>query len=284
LRSKVRVFLDLYAARRKLADESEARRKASVELAESRDALAERNRALVEAQRQHQELTEFIVHDLKNPLSAVCGGLDILHGEMPDDGGDLRSVVSDAREAAARVQSMIEDLLMIARMEQAELPLRRESLSVTKLLRQVIQGFVRRAQERGIVLSSPPDVRLEVEADGTLLRRVFENILDNAFRYTPERGRIAVSVRKDAAVEISVSNDGPAIPVNDRPHIFEKFRRGGDDRFTPGNAGLGLYFCKRAVEAHGGDITVDETADWPTSFRISLPSGGEPGRGPSSRS
>ena len=80
-----------------------------------------------------------------------------------------------------------------------------------------------------------------------------------------------MTVRPSAGVEISVSNDGPAIPAAERGRIFEKFKRGDGERAGSGNAGLGLYFCKRAVEAHGGEIDVLETQDWPTLFRINLP-------------
>ena len=271
LRSKVRVFLDLYNSRRRIADGLEAQRQTLLELQASRDELEQRHRALEQAQREHRELTEFIVHDIKSPLTAVCSGLELAQSEIPTSQSDLAGAIADASEGAARVRSMIEDLLTISRMEQSDFPLQREALSVTKLLRSVIKGYVRRAHERGIDLAAPPEVLLEISADGTLMRRVFENILDNAFRYTPARGRIAVTVSAAAGVEINVSNDGPAIPAGERERIFEKFRRGDGDRNTSGNAGLGLYFCKRAVEAHGGGIDVLETQEWPTSFRINLP-------------
>jgi signal transduction histidine kinase len=114
-------------------------------------------------------------------------------------------------------------------------------------------------------------LNVEIRADRTLLQRVLENILDNAFRYTSARGRIAVTLQSTNGVEIAISNDGPVIPEPERLRIFEKFQRGPKDGASAGNAGLGLYFCKRAVEAHGGGIHVVETKDWPTSFRISLP-------------
>ena len=119
-----------------------------------------------------------------------------------------------------------------------------------------------------------------MQADRTLLQRVLENILDNAFRHTPRHGRIAITARPRRGVEIVVSNDGPPIPLLERRRIFEKFQApGGQEEVgvgaglgaRAGNAGLGLYFCKRAIEAHGGAIDVVETLDWPTSFLINLP-------------
>jgi len=278
LRSKVQIFLDLYAMRRRLADQIATHERTLIELQASRDALEQRHVALAEAQRDQRELTAFIVHDLKNPLTVVNMGLELARGDIPSSQPELADTINEAAEAAARLRTMIEDLLTISRMEEATFPLQREQLSVTKLLRSVIQSFVRRAEERGIVLSQPPEMNVEIKGDRTLLQRVFENILDNAFRYTPARGRIEVMIRKVMSrtaqaqgLEIDVSNDGPPIPERERARIFEKFRRGLENSSTSGNAGLGLYFCKRAVEAHGGDIDVVQTTEWPTQFRISLP-------------
>jgi signal transduction histidine kinase len=271
LRSKVRVFLELYNTRRKLADGLAAHQKTLIELKASRDELEQRHRALEQAQRDHRELTEFIVHDLKNPLSIAYAGLDWASEQIPLSQGDLGQAIADSREATMRLRSMIEDLLTISRMEQSDFPLQREILSVARFLRSVVQGYAQRAQQNDIVLVPPSDAVVEVVADQRLLRRVVENILDNAFRYTPAKGRIAVSVRPSAGVEINVSNDGPVIPPPERRRIFEKFKRGAGERAVAGNAGLGLYFCKRAVEAHGGEIDVVSTQDWATSFRISLP-------------
>jgi two-component system sensor histidine kinase KdpD len=110
-----------------------------------------------------------------------------------------------------------------------------------------------------------------VHADPALLQRVLENIVENAFRYTPPDGHIALSAHAAGRVEIAVSNDGPTIPVGDRVRIFNKFARGESEPPRSGSAGLGLYFCKRVVEAHGGAIIVVESDRWPTSFKISLP-------------
>jgi signal transduction histidine kinase len=272
LRGKVQVFLDLFNAHRRLEDEVQTHKSTLAQLQASRDELAKRHEALERAQQDQRELTEFIVHDLKNPLTVVNAGLELVGELVPDASSDLGQTVSEAAEAARRLRTMVEDLLAISRMEQSDFPLQREEVSVTKLLRAVIQAYVRRAQERGIVLAPPPELILEIKADRTLLQRVLENILDNAFRYTPANGRIAVTTtRSSQRVEINVSNDGPPIPERERHRVFEKFRRGARDASSFGNAGLGLYFCKRAVEAHGGGIDIVQIPDWPTSFRISLP-------------
>ena len=127
LRSKVRVFLELYNTRRKLADGLAAHQKTLIELKASRDELEQRHRALEQAQRDHRELTEFIVHDLKNPLSIAYAGLDWASEQIPPSQGDLGQALADSREATMRLRSMIEDLLTISRMEQANFPLQRRA-------------------------------------------------------------------------------------------------------------------------------------------------------------
>jgi two-component system, sensor histidine kinase and response regulator len=240
-------------------------------LAASNKELEQRHRALELARIEQEELTGFIVHDLKNPLSMVCAGLEFAQGELQSQDSELARALSDSFQAAQRLSTMISDLLTISRMEAAEFTLHREAITVTKLLRTVTRSYLRRAEENGIALAQPVDLTLQISADPTLLQRVLENVLDNAFRYTPAHGRISVEARSRSGVEIWVSNDGPPIPIPDRQRIFAKFRRGHAENASRRNAGLGLYFCKRAVEAHGGAIEVIDNPDFATSFRISLP-------------
>jgi signal transduction histidine kinase len=257
----------------------------------SRDELLRHNTALLDAQREHRELTELIVHDLKAPLSALRAGLDWVRGQLPPEQSELGEAIADADAAARRLGAMIGDLLAISRLDQGDLPLRRQPVSLRSLFDLIAHTYTRRAAEKGVALTSDftdvasagnAPVQVEVHADPTLLQRVIENLVENALRYTRRNGQIQLSAvrRPEArtrAVEIAVSNDGPPIPAPERARIFHKFARGengqaGDAGETAaGSAGLGLYFCKRAIEAHGGSIAVVETADWPTSFRISLP-------------
>jgi signal transduction histidine kinase len=163
----------------------------------------------------------------------------------------------------------------VSQLDGGGMPLRRQSVSVHRLLELIAHGYARRAGEKRIAIETTPDgdsgATMEIQADPALLRRVLENIVENALRYTPTDGRIALSAHIAGRVEIAVSNDGPTIPVGDRVRIFNKFARGESDPPRSGNAGLGLYFCRRVVEAHGGAIAVVESDEWPTSFRISLP-------------
>jgi signal transduction histidine kinase len=177
--------------------------------------------------------------------------------------------MSESLDAARRLSTMISDLLAISRMETVGFALEAESVLVNDLVEAVCRAYTGRASERLIRFARFGGFALEVRVDRVLLQRVLENILDNAFRYTPPEGRIAIEARP--GVEIVISNDGPPIPALDRERIFGKFNRGEADSVSRSNAGLGLYFCRRALQAHGGAIDLVEHRDFPTSFRISLP-------------
>jgi len=130
------------------------------------------------------------------------------------------------------------------------------------------------ARSREIALVPAIEPSATVEADTDLVTRVVENLLDNAFRYTPRGGRIEVAARKSGErVAVSVGNSGPPIPREARALIFEKYGQTGADHGRM-NVGLGLYFCRLAVEAHGGRLRVEERPDLPTVFEMDLPAAG----------
>jgi two-component system, sensor histidine kinase and response regulator len=234
----------------------------------SRNTLAARNDLLENLQREQHELTQFVVHDLKNQLSVVLMSLECA-AELAQKHrhADMRDLLSEGEIGARRLRTMVEDLLAVSKLEEL-LPVQRQQLSVSELIAPVVAAYQHRARHQAVTITQPNDAEWPLCCDAGLLRRVFENILDNALRYAPSGGHIAVSARRGEQIEIAISNDGPPIPVEQRRRIFDKFRRGVDEPPSLGNAGLGLYFCKRAVEAHGGQISVRESADaeWPTSF------------------
>jgi signal transduction histidine kinase len=162
-------------------------------------------------------------------------------------------------------------LMAVSQLERGTFPVRRSSVVMGPMLRRVTREFTRAAELRQIELSAPTDLAVSVEVDADLLQRVLGNILENSLRYTPEHGRVTVNAQIEGELKIQIKNSGPAIPKPERDLIFEKFRRGSGAGMGHGNAGLGLYFCKRAIEAHGGQIEVVETPDYPTCFLISLP-------------
>jgi len=243
--------------------------RAMLALKESRDALTARNDGLERLKRRQREIVNFIVHGLKNPLSVALTNIQWVREGLPD--GGLAEGLDEADDAVRRIQGMIEDLLSVSRLEESEFLFQSESIAINDLFTDVLGRFRRAADEKKVALHAPSAVGLSVRADRALLRRVLENILDNSLRYTPSHGRVSLVARGRVDVEIAVSNTGPSIPPSDRRRIFEKFERGERESASRGTAGLGLYFCKCAVEALGGKIEVVETPEWPTSFVVHLP-------------
>jgi len=255
-----------------------ARLRTLLRLKESRDALdrahAEltvRHATLQQLQREQRELTEFIVHDLKAPLSAARTTIEWIGENLGPAGHVLAGPVADVMLATDRVTTMVEDLLWASRLEQPHFPMSKRALELDPLLDEVIDRYARRAEQKAVRLLRPRPSHVRLAGDPRLLQRVLENLIDNSLRYTPAAGRVCVDAAARRGVEIRVSNDGPSIPAGERVRIFEKFVRGASERPHAGNAGLGLYFCKRAVQAHDGDIEVVDVPGWSTSFRIWLP-------------
>lgn len=241
------------------------------ELKASHAALARQNEELERAQREQKELTEFIVHDLKGPLTGVVANTEWVYEQLSRERSDHLAALEDVLASASRLRSMINDLITVSQLERGTFPVRRSTVAMGPLLRRVARDFSRAAEQRQIELSAPHEFELDMHLDVDLIQRVLGNILENSLRYTPERGKVALDAHVAQKLEIEIKNSGPPIPKFERDLIFEKFRRGSGAGLPHGNAGLGLYFCKRAVQAHGGDIQVIETPDFPTCFLIRLP-------------
>src|SRR5207244_384526 len=140
-----------------------------------------------------------------------------------DGAPPVAEALDDAREGTSRLRSLVEDLLMVSRLEHSQFPVRPEPIELAEFLRIVVAAHQRKANERAVTFSSNVSPGLRIRADTTLLKRVLENIVDNSLRYTPSSGRIRVSAECDNDVRIAVSNSGPPIPKKDREKIFEKF-------------------------------------------------------------
>lgn len=232
--------------------------------------------AEVAHQRRRDELASFLVHDLKSPLTSV-----LLQARMlaADDSlsSDAREASRDVVTAAEAVLGMVVDLLDVASSVDGQLIPQKEDFDLAELLEQVRRGAAGRAamrrQKVAVALEGPRPIR----ADRDLLRRVLDNLLDNSFKYTPPGGTIAIEYRasEPGSVEVRVRDEGPGIPESMRERIFDKYFRLDRDAFVHGriSRGLGLVFCRAAVEAHGGRIWVEDNAPKGTTFCLRLPIG-----------
>jgi signal transduction histidine kinase len=222
--------------------------------------------------RTRDDLTHMIVHDLRSPLTVVTGYVDALE-EMASDKLNLDEAkcVAEAKRGANDMRDMITTLLDVSRLEAGEMPLRLQDQNLAQIAREAANRFAPVLQGRILRCEVPPEPVLFF-CDADVIRRILENFISNALKFTKSGGTIRVRVQRNAAnATMSVSDDGEGIPRDQHEHIFEKFGQtdsGGKHRHS---TGLGLAFCRLAVEAHQGKIGVESEPGKGSTFWFTLP-------------
>jgi signal transduction histidine kinase len=224
-----------------------------------------------QVQNLREELTDTLVHDLRNPLTNIRMALELL--DQVSAGAATQQqidVLRIARTSAQRMLGLVNAILDVSRLESGLMPVNREPLELRALAGEVIGLQQPLAQEKALALENCVPASLpRVPADPGLIRRVLENLLGNAIKFTPERGRVHLSaVAGPEHVTITVRDSGPGLPPEMRGSLFQKFITG---RHSERGSGLGLAFCKLAVEAHGGRIWVESEPGAGSAFSFTLP-------------
>lgn len=237
--------------------------------------LALAYRDLREAETMRDDLTHMIVHDLRTPLTAILTSLGLLE-RIPAETRAIHQnrIIERTRYAAERLDKMIDDILLVSKIEKGELELHKQTVSVANLLSQQLDPYYLQAtaEEKTLELECPSE--LQASLDPRLTGRVVENLVSNAFKYTKPGGRIRVMARnRNGTVAMSVSDDGEGVPDTYKEAIFRKFSQAppGHADQTRKGTGLGLAFCRLAIEAHGGKIWVVDAPGGGSEFRIELP-------------
>jgi len=227
-------------------------------------------------ERQKNELTELLVHDLKNPLAAILGHSALLTQEdmSPED---IRDSSESILLSAERLRRMVMNLLDIGRAEDGELRPRLTELDLNLVVLEVQQSVQRQIRDRRqrLQLVQPPS-GATVVADPELVRRLLINLVDNASKYTPNDRTIRVAVVPNLDwVEVAVADEGPGIPPGYEQRIFDKYvRLDRSPEAASASRGLGLTFCRLAAEVHGGTIWVEAAQPQGSVFRVRLPRNG----------
>lgn len=227
-----------------------------------------------ELREKKRVLAALVVHDLRSPLSAVQGYLQLLRDEIgPGAPRRVTQYLDDASVLVERALGLVSTILDVDELEDGILRALPQPVNLMELIEVAKQGSRAQFEVRQLRLDVDVDPAMVVRLDRELFGRVLENLLDNATRYAPRGGRCAITARRsNGAVEIAIGNNGPPVPPADRDAIFGRYfqveRRRASAR---ANRGLGLYFCKLAVEAHGGSIRVEERADLGAVFVVTLP-------------
>lgn len=221
------------------------------------------------------EWIDMMVHDLRAPLTAISSNFNILSTHGDDLPPEMRQrFVANTRLAIRRLTTLLDDISIVSKIESRELSLQLETVSVADFLRDCLENFEGQAYESEIrcALDCPPD--LLARFDPLLIGRVIENLIGNAFKYTPKGGVIQVAASAEGrGVRFSVRDNGSGIPDEYKQRIFEKYFQSPDhegQRSRQGT-GLGLTFCRLVVEAHDGRIRVEDAEGGGSNFMIWLP-------------
>lgn len=218
-----------------------------------------------------QDMSSMIVHDLRNPLTSILFGCEVLKRTSLDEKQQRK--VSQIEIAGHQLQSLIDSLLMMAKLEEGKMVLDRETIHLTKLCGKVLKDFEPIAAQRQLALVDDfPSTDVTLNVDATLLRRVFDNLLSNAIKFSPNGGKITLTVSAACGdrIQICVADEGIGVKEEIRQLIFEKYEVGNVVSGVT-QIGLGLAFCKMAIEAHCGTISVSDNIPKGAVFCVELP-------------
>ncbi|MGF9693815.1 response regulator [Rhizobium sp. 0TCS1.26] len=259
LRSKADVFFELYRQRQQIAAQ--------------RDELQLQAEALKDADRRKDEFLATLAHELRNPLAPLRNGLDILR-RSPDgeNASDIREMMD--RQLVHLVR-LIDDLLDVSRVSQGKIELRKEPIMLADVIRSAVEASRPSIDSAGHSLTvDVADDQLYVDGDQVRLSQAISNLLNNAAKYTPPKGRInlAVNLQGETAV-IAVSDNGFGIPPDMQSKVFHLFTQIDDHlQKAQGGLGIGLALVKQLIELHGGTVTAYSAGQGRGStFTIRLP-------------
>lgn len=244
-----------------------SKQKANRLITRQKEALAGSNAKLKELSEFKENLTHMIVHDMKNPLNAVIG---LSQGEASPQ------KLSTIAQSGHQMLNMVSNMLDVQKFKEAKVALNTEAHSFNNLFKEASIHLELLMHAKNVTLvKSIPD-RLYVDVDGELVVRVIGNLLSNALKFSYLGSDILVSASKadlSGKVTIAITDYGPGIATDQLPNVFDKYWQGHEqDSRNAGSTGLGLTFCKLAIEAHGGTINVASEYGKSTTFSFTIPS------------
>ncbi|HSD88200.1 MAG TPA: response regulator [Kofleriaceae bacterium] len=242
-------------------------RRLSAERSELVEQLKLQREHLQRLELQKEQLVAFLVHDFKNPVNAIDLQAQSLlrHSDDPER---VRNGASRIKDESRTLLRLITNLLDISKGDEGSLAPSRKPIDANQLVQSAIDELSIRAASAGVKLEAEISAET-IHADPDLMRRVLANLIDNAIRHSPEDSQITIRVTSELdGFEITVADQGKGVPVDQREAAFERFQSG--ENRSASNRGLGLAFCKIAVEAHGGRIWIEDAAPGAV-FRLKVP-------------
>lgn len=212
-----------------------------------------------EAERTKNELITNVAHDLRTPLTSIIGYLELLSGKVEIPAEMQKKYIDIAYAKSKRLEKLIEDLFGFTKMNYGKVAMHVSKVDIVKLLSQLLEEFYPSFKDKNLSYELQSNVPGKViTADGNLLARLFDNLINNAIKYGADGKRVLVQIHaEEEVVTVSVTNYGYVIPADELPLLFNKFYRVEQSRSTnTGGTGLGLAIAKNIVDMHGGTIQV----------------------------
>lgn len=243
-----------------------AKQKANQLITSQKEILTENNKQLKQLGEFKENLTHMIVHDMKNPLNAVIG---LSQGEVS------QQKLSTIAQSGHQMLNMVSNMLDVQKFKETQVTLNTEAHLFHNLFKEASIHLELLMHAKKVTLAKSIPDKLYVDVDGELIVRVIGNLLSNALKFSDLGGKILVEASTDALakeVSIFVTDQGPGIAADQLPNVFDKYWQGQDkDSHYSGSTGLGLTFCKLAIEAHGGKINVSSEYGRSTTFSFTIP-------------
>jgi len=224
--------------------------------------------------RRTQQFTADASHELRSPLAALRGSAEVALSK-PRTAGELRQVLEESIHHYDRLSRIAEDLLLLARADAGFEVVQSESIRLDDAVADVVDLYTPLAQDRGIDLVLKNGAQCSIRGDGSRLRQLVGNLLDNAIKFSNAGGLVKVSLfKKTQAVQLTIADTGEGIASQHLPHVFDRFYRVDQARSThSGGAGLGLAICRAITEAHGGTIDIESNRNEGTVVTVTIPAG-----------
>ncbi|WP_024333979.1 hybrid sensor histidine kinase/response regulator [Desulfotignum balticum] len=249
-------------------------RQQQVQIETQKQQLQESFGRLRELETLRDNLVHMVAHDMRSPLLAVTGYARMILSDLEGAGHDRPA--QDAQtilDLCSTLQKMISTLLDISRLEACQMPLNIQPGDAGELISRVVTALGVLADDDAAVVWHPPEEKMTALFDEEITRRILENLLVNAFNFAGKEARVRISaVSAETAIKIMVTDNGPGIAPEHQGHVFEKFSQAPAGQDDAGHStGLGLAFCKLAMEAQGGEIGVKSEVGKGSTFWFTLP-------------